>query len=69
LETDIVRPYHELSALAAHLARYSFFIGADFDKCLEYLDKSMPLPPLDDKHTRILTHLLGFSLTDGYRSF
>lgn len=68
VETDIARPYHQLSALATHLARYSFFIGADFDKCIEYLDKFMPLPPPGDKHMKILTHLLSFSLTDNYRS-
>jgi GR25 family glycosyltransferase involved in LPS biosynthesis len=69
VETDIVRPYHEMSALATHLARYSFFIGADFDLCQGYLDKYMPLPSQVDKHTQILRHLLMFSLTDKYRPF
>jgi GR25 family glycosyltransferase involved in LPS biosynthesis len=67
VETDIDRSYHEMSALATHLARYSFFIGADFNKCQEYLDKFMPLPAVSDQHTKILNHLLAFSLTDRYR--
>jgi GR25 family glycosyltransferase involved in LPS biosynthesis len=67
LETDIVRNHHNLSPLAAHLARYSFFIGADFAKCREYLDKFLPLPT-SDKHAQILSHLLAFSLTDNYKA-
>ena len=69
VETDIARDYHEMSALATHLARYSFFIDADLDKCQHYLNTYMPVPANPDKHTRILTHLLAFSLTDKYRSF
>ncbi|MGB9153848.1 MAG: glycosyltransferase family 25 protein [Alphaproteobacteria bacterium] len=68
VETDIARPYHEMSALAAHLGRYSFFIGADLNKCEEYLRKLMPLPPQPDQHTRILNHLLCYSMTDNYRA-
>jgi hypothetical protein len=67
VETDIDRSYHQMSALAAHLARYSFFIGADLDKCREYLDKYLPIAAQTDKHTEILKHLLAFSLTDAYR--
>ena len=67
IETDIARNYHQVSALAAHLARYSFFIGADFAKCQEYLEKYMPLPQ-GDKHAQILDHLLAFSLTDNYKA-
>ncbi len=69
VETDIVRPYHEMSALATHLARYSFFIDADFDQCQHYLDTYLPVPRSADQHAGILAHLLAFSLTDGYRSF
>jgi hypothetical protein len=69
VETDIVRPYHQMSALATHVARYSFFVDADFAKCHEYLNKYMPLPEKTDDHTRILNHLLAFSLTGGYQSF
>ncbi len=68
VETDIVRPYHEMSALATHLARYSFFIDADFAQCHEYLNQFMPLPSAQDSHMKILTHLLAFSLTDNYRA-
>ena len=69
VETDINRDYHQMSALAVHLARYSFFVGADMRKCQEYLDKFMPLPPQTDRHAQILSHLLAFSLTGNYRSF
>ena len=67
VETDIVRPYHGMSALAVHLARYSFFVDADFAHCREYLDKFLPLSSNNDSHTAILAHLLAFSLTDRYR--
>jgi hypothetical protein len=68
VETDIVRDYHGVSALATHIARYAFFIDADFDKCDAYLEKFMPLPQDGDRQTKILNHLLAFSLTDGFRA-
>jgi len=67
VETDIVRSYHQVSALAAHLARYSFFVGADFKLCRDYLDKYLPLPS-GDAQSQILNHLLAFSLTDDYKA-
>jgi GR25 family glycosyltransferase involved in LPS biosynthesis len=69
VDTDIIRSYHQASALAAHMARYAFFVDADFDKCQEYINKYLALPPTTDKITKILNHLLAFSLTDQYRSF
>jgi GR25 family glycosyltransferase involved in LPS biosynthesis len=69
IETDIIRSYHGMSCLAANIARYSFFIDADFGKCRDYLDKYLPLPPDSDEQAKILNHILAFSLTDGYRSF
>jgi hypothetical protein len=67
VETDIARSSHQLSALAAHLARYSFFIGADLNKCREYLGRYLPLVS-QDAHAEILNHLLAFSITDAYRA-
>jgi GR25 family glycosyltransferase involved in LPS biosynthesis len=49
---------------AANIARYSFFIGCDWNKCREMTDRLLPLPPLDDLHTGILADILAFSLID-----
>ena len=68
LETDISRDYHDVSALAAHLGRYSFYIDADHDKAQALLERCMPLPETTDKQTAILRHLLAFSLTDRYKA-
>jgi GR25 family glycosyltransferase involved in LPS biosynthesis len=69
IATDIERNYHKASALAAHLGRYSFFIGADFDKAREDLNTYLPLPPANDPTAQVLSHVLAFSLTDNYRPF
>ena len=65
--TDISRDYHQMSALAAHLARYSFFVGADMNLCRNYAGKYLPLPQ-PDAQGQILNHLLAFSLTDSYKA-
>ena len=67
VDNDIARAKPQLSALAADIARYAFFIGADFAKCRDYLNKYMPLPA-GDEQTQILSHLLAFSLTDDYKA-
>lgn len=50
---------------AANIARASFFIGCDWNKCLELLDRLVPLPPPDDRLAHILAHVLAFSLIGG----
>jgi len=67
LESDIKRNYQEMSALAAHLGRYSFFIGMDSGKCQKYIEKLMPAGLPSDSHSLLLQKLMGFSLTDKYK--
>src|SRR5262249_27224658 len=43
---------------AADIARYSFFIGCDWQKCHELLAQLIPLPPAADQHAAILAHIL-----------
>ncbi|MDE2029684.1 MAG: glycosyltransferase family 25 protein [Alphaproteobacteria bacterium] len=69
LSTDIDRSYHQASALAAHLGRYTFFADADFGICHDYIKTHLPPPVADDGRAQILTSLLSFALTDNYRSF
>jgi hypothetical protein len=71
-----VRPEHTLTSMvrktqdvtrrftAANIARYSFFIDCDWQKCEAYLNDHLRLPSPQDKLAHVLTHILGFSLID-----
>jgi hypothetical protein len=47
---------------AATIARYSFFVGCDWDQCQKWMDQYITEPPASDKHTGLLARLLAFSL-------
>jgi autotransporter strand-loop-strand O-heptosyltransferase len=68
LETTIGERYEMLPVLAWVIARQSFFVGCDWARCRETIAKFLPLPQ-DDAHWQILTSVLGFAVTDQYRSF
>jgi len=60
LQTDIGAQRDDvMEPLASDLARQSFFIGCDWRKCEDYVQKFFPiLPPGQDEHGRMLAHLL-----------
>lgn len=50
---------------AGNLARYSFFIGCDWGKCMEMLERYVPpFPPPEDRHAYLLARILAFSGLD-----
>jgi len=61
------RKSDDLSALAMNLSRHSFFVGCDIRALLDYAEKV--LPPTTDPHYRLLSRVLGFSLTSEFRKF
>ncbi|MDX2027822.1 MAG: glycosyltransferase family 25 protein [Alphaproteobacteria bacterium] len=67
-DTTIRGSNPQLSEFAANLVRRSFFIEADLQDCLEQARKFLPLPP-EDQQLQLLTHILGFSVTDKYIRF
>jgi GR25 family glycosyltransferase involved in LPS biosynthesis len=67
-ETTIEHVHHKLSALAVHMARYAFYIGADRQLLKQYMAK-FPPPPATDYVGQTLGQLLLFSLTGDFESF
>jgi GR25 family glycosyltransferase involved in LPS biosynthesis len=47
---------------AATIARYSFFVGCDWDQCQKWMDEYIAQPPANDRHAQLLARLLAFSL-------
>ena len=61
------RKSDDLSALAMNVSRHSFFVDCNMGALLDYADKV--LPASTDPHYRLLSHVLGFSLTPNFRKF
>jgi hypothetical protein len=68
VQTDIARDYHQLSALAVHMARYAFYVGADPKLLRDTMARLIPAPATD-LVGQTLGQLLLFSLSDGYQVF
>jgi hypothetical protein len=66
--TTAIGRHDEISELACNIARQSFFVDCDREKCREYAAKFLTIPA-DDSQLQLLTSVLGFTLTDKYRSF
>ena len=56
-----------LKFTAAGIARYSFFIDCDWKECEAMLQRLIPVPPEQDRHAAILSHVLSFSLISAVR--
>ena len=58
--------HDDLTVLAGDIARQSFFIDGDIERCREYADKF--LASSNDPHQALLTSILGFAIGTGYRA-
>jgi GR25 family glycosyltransferase involved in LPS biosynthesis len=65
LSTNMAARQDTLSALAASIARYSFFIDANMAECQKMIDQYLPLAA-QNQRSAVLNQLLAFSLTDAY---
>jgi hypothetical protein len=66
-DTTIKQRFDELPAMAANMLRHSFFIGCDWDECLEMAEKVFVQPESIDSHRQMMMRLLGYSLMPEYR--
>ncbi len=64
VHTSTVRSKPDLTRKfsAATIARYSFFVGCDWDQCQKWMAEYITEPPADDRHAQLLAKLLAFSL-------
>jgi hypothetical protein len=67
VKSVINQPNQTPAALAAAIARQTFFIGCDWKKCEEYTDRYARLPLNQTQQDKILAQLLAFSLTNNYK--
>ncbi|MDR3423860.1 MAG: hypothetical protein P4M13_02105 [Alphaproteobacteria bacterium] len=67
LVSTIEKPCDESPALAANILRHSFFIGSDWNQCLDLAARHFPQPDPADTHRQIMQRLLGYSLTTDYK--
>lgn len=59
LETSIDASERSTTSLAEFIARQSFFIGCNWERCTRYIQEFLPLPPVElDKHRLLLKHVL-----------
>jgi GR25 family glycosyltransferase involved in LPS biosynthesis len=49
---------------AANIGRYSFFVDCNWDICQNLMHSHIVQPPPSDRHAKLLTQLLAFSLID-----
>jgi hypothetical protein len=65
--TTIAGRHDELSVFANNAVRQSFFIDAELSRCRDEVSRRLA-PPAGDIHHQLLADVLGFCLTDKYRS-
>jgi GR25 family glycosyltransferase involved in LPS biosynthesis len=67
IDTTVRDRYDAIPRLAAEIARHSFFVDCDWTLCRDYIKRFLSLP--EDDHRQVLADILGFSLSDKFRSF
>jgi hypothetical protein len=68
LATTMEGRHDALSVLAANIARQSFFVACDWQRCLDHARRFLALPP-QDAHRRLLLDILAFAISDRFHSY
>jgi hypothetical protein len=65
--TTMEKRFDELPAMASNMLRHSFFIGCDWQQCLDYAERIFPQPEATDTHRQLMEQLLNYSLMPDYK--
>ena len=65
--TTMEKRFDELPAMAANMLRHSFFIGCDWQECLNYAERIFSQPEASDTHRQLMIRLLNYSLMPDYK--